>query len=147
MSRIRVSTVIDAPPDRVWADVRDIATHVLWMADAVAIRFLDDQREGVGTTFDCDTKVGPLSLTDRMTVTQWRAGEAIGVRHSGLVTGDGIFRIRSWRGGRTRFTWEERLVFPWWMGGRVGAVAGAVVLKRIWKGNLGRLKHQVETAG
>ena len=136
MARIRVSAVVDAPPRRVWADVRDIASHVQWMADARAIRFTSRRRAGVGTTFECDTRVGPLRLTDRMAVTEWRTGRAIGIRHEGVVTGTGRFVLKPAGHGRTRFTWEERLVFPWWMGGPVGALAGSLVLRLIWRRNL-----------
>lgn len=145
MSRIRVSTVIDAPPRRVWAAVRDIASHVAWMHDAVAIRYTSASREGVGTTFDCDTKVGPLRLTDRMEVTEWAEGRAIGIRHVGVVTGTGRFTLRPARRGRTRFTWDERLVFPWWMGGGPGSAVAAPVLRWIWRRNLADLKRRVET--
>ena len=145
--RIRVSTVIDAPPGRVWTAVRDIASHVGWMHDAVAIRFTSPSREGVGTTFDCDTKVGPLRLTDRMEVTEWDEGRTMGIRHVGVVTGTGRFTLRRVRRGRTRFTWDERLVFPWWMGGRPASMAAAPVLRWIWRRNLADLKRRVETAG
>jgi len=107
------------------------------MQDAVAIRFAGRRRAGVGTEFDCDTRVGPLRLTDRMVVTEWRTGRTMGIRHQGIVTGTGRFTLRPMRGGRTRFTWEERLVFPWWMGGPFGAFAGSFVLRRIWRANLG----------
>lgn len=144
MSRVRVSTVIDAPPRRVWAAVRDISSHVDWMEDAVAIRYTSRSRDGVGTTFDCDTKVGPFRLTDRMEVTEWSEGRAMGIRHVGLVRGTGRFTVRrSYRGG-TRFTWDERLRFPWWMGGAPGSVVVAPVLRRIWRRNLANLKRQVE---
>ena len=59
MGRIVVEVVIDAAPDVVWDDLRDISRHVEWMHDAVAIRFTSEQREGVGTAFDCETAVGP----------------------------------------------------------------------------------------
>src|SRR3546814_14870314 len=75
--------MLAAPPDAVWRDLEDLATHSEWMADAVAIRFLTDQRSGVGTTFECDTKVGPIRLTDVMEITEWRPGKAMGVRHTG----------------------------------------------------------------
>ena len=140
MPGIRVSTVIDAPRREVWARVADISSHVGWMADAEAIRFTSRRRRGVGTTFECDTRVGPLTLTDVMEVTSWAEGREIGVRHTGVVTGTGRFTLRRARGGSTRFTWEERLVFPWWLGGPVGGMVGAQVLKRIWKGNLRRLR-------
>jgi len=142
MSRIRVSTVLDAPPEVVWADLEDISTHVEWMRDAVAIRFTSPHRSGVGTTFDCDTKVGPFRLTDRMEITEWRPGEAMGVRHVGLVTGDGVIRLRKRRGGRTRLTWSERLVFPWWMGGPIGGWAAVPVLWLVWRGSMRNLRER-----
>lgn len=145
MARIRVATTIDAPPKSVWASIRDIATHVGWMEDAVAIRFTSDARDGVGTTFECDTRVGPFRLTDLMEVTEWDERRRMGIRHVGLVTGTGRFTLRKARGNRTRFTWEERLRFPWWMGGPLGGTLGAPLLKRIWRRNLRNLKHQVES--
>lgn len=136
MPKLRVSTTIDAPPDEVWDDVSDLASHVEWMHDARAITFTSERSSGVGTTFDCETRVGPFGLTDRMEVTSWVRGREIGVRHVGLVTGVGRFTIRRLRRGRTRFTWTERLRFPWWMGGPVGAVVARPVLRRVWKRNL-----------
>ena len=140
MPRIAVSTLIDARPRRVWRQVRDISSHVRWMADAESIRFTSPRRRGVGTTFECVTRVGPLALTDVMEVTSWADRKEMGVRHTGVVTGVGRFTLRRARGGRTRFTWEEHLVFPWWLGGPIGGLVGAQVLKIIWKGNLRRLR-------
>ena len=145
MGRIRVSTLIDAPPARVWDEVRHIDRHVDWMADAASITFTSRRRSGVGTTFDCLTRVGPLRLTDRMEITEWRDGKLMGVRHVGLVTGSGRFTLTKARGGRTRFTWDERLRFPWWMGGPIGGIAGGRIMKRIWKKNLRVLKALVES--
>lgn len=144
MARIRVSTVIDAPPARVWDEVRIIERHVDWMADAERITFVGSRRSGVGTAFDCLTKVGPIRLTDRMEITEWREGRLMGVRHTGLVTGRGRFTISRARGGRTRFTWDERLRFPWWLGGPIGGIFGGVVMRGIWKRNLRVLKNLVE---
>ena len=52
MARLRVSTILDASPEEVWADLRDISSHPQWMADAVGIRFLTAQSSGVGTRFE-----------------------------------------------------------------------------------------------
>ncbi len=82
-----------------------------------------DQHRGVGTSFLCDTKVGPIKLVDRMEITEWVTGSTIGVRHVGLVTGSGRFTLTAIDlGRRTRFSWEESLIFPWWLGGRVGSL-------------------------
>ena len=54
--------------------------------------------------------------------------------------------MASRRGRRTRFTWNERLRFPWWLGGAVGARLAKPVLRAIWRRNLRRLKAIVEAA-
>ena len=145
MTRIYVSTVIDASPAEVWAEVESVERHTDWMADAVAIRFVGPQTTGVGTRFVCATKVGPLRLDDRMEITEWRPQEAMGVHHRGVVTGTGRFTIHRAVGRGTLFAWEEQLRFPWWLGGPVGAAVGAPVLRRVWRRNLATLKDLVES--
>ncbi|HZN15814.1 MAG TPA: SRPBCC family protein [Acidimicrobiales bacterium] len=140
---VRVSVDISAPPATVWACVEDIETHTQWMQDAVAIRFTSSQRRGVGTTFDCDTRIGPFRLTDRMEVTDWRDGEAMAIRHVGLVTGEGRFDLVPIETG-TRFVWTESLVFPRRQGGAMAARVAAPILRRVWRGNLLRLRELVE---
>ena len=135
MVAITVETEIDAPPAVVWADVRNIASHVEWMHDAESIWFTSEHKEGVGTSFDCETVVGPIRLTDRMEITEWVDEATIGVRHSGVVTGVGAFTLSPLPGGRTLFRWAEELTFPWFLGGPVGEVPGQLVLKAIWKRN------------
>jgi carbon monoxide dehydrogenase subunit G len=147
VGRIRIRTTIDAPPAKVWDRLADIADHVSWMADAAAIRFTGDRRVGVGTTFECETRIGPLRTTDLMEVTEWRERRAMGVRHVGLFTGTGRFLLRRSPRGRTRLTWDEDLRFPWWLGGPVGAVVAAPVLRAVWRGNLRRLAALVTGTG
>ena len=145
MPRVHVSVVIDAQPAVVWAAVEDIASHVDWMLDARAIRFTSPQRAGVGTTFDCATKVGPFRLTDRMEIVRWEPRRAMYVRHSGLITGTGGFTLERARRARTRFVWDEPLRFPWYFGGPIGALAAKPVLTAIWKRSLANLKAKVES--
>ena len=144
MPRIRVRATIDAPRSAVWARLADIADHVQWMADARAIRFTSERRTGVGTTFECETQIGPLRTTDVMEVTEWRRGRSLGVRHRGVVSGAGRFVLRRGRRGPTRITWDERLRFPWWLGGPVAGLVAAPVLRLVWRGNLRRLASLVE---
>ena len=146
MAHISVSIEIDATPQRVWEVVEPVERHVDWMHDAVAIRFETDQTRGVGTRFLCDTKVGPIELVDKMEITEWRPGEAMGVRHTGMVTGTGMFTLTPIDlGRRTRFTWAEELIFPWWLGGPIGAwIGGKLVMGAIWRRNLRGLARIVE---
>ncbi len=142
--RIRIGVTIAAPPAEVWRVIEPIERHVDWMADAVSITFTSAMRRGVGTRFECVTRVGPLHTTDRLVVTEWEPGRVMGIEHHGVVTGRGRFTLGRRPRGRTRFTWTEELAFPWWMGGRVGALAAKPVLRAVWRRNLRRLKHLIE---
>jgi uncharacterized protein YndB with AHSA1/START domain len=141
---ISVSTVIAASPADVWRAVERIETHTEWMQDAVSIEFRTEQHAGVGAEFDCLTRVGPLHTTDRFVVTRWEPDVAMGISHRGAVTGDGELTLTAWADGATRCEWTERLRFPWWLGGLVGERAGRPVLRRIWQGNLARLRSRIE---
>jgi hypothetical protein len=144
VSRIRVRRVIERPPAAVWDRLADIADHVTWMADAAAIRFTTERRQGVGTAFECESRVGPLRTLDRMEVTEWSPGEAIGVDHRGVVTGTGRFTLRgSLDGQRTELTWDEDLRLPWYLGGPLTATLARPVLRRLWTTNLRRFAAHV----
>jgi hypothetical protein len=133
---ISVSRTVPADVGVVWDALADLGAHIEWMADARAIRFTSPTTEGIGTTFDCDTKVGPFRLHDRMEVTEWEPERSMAVRHVGLVTGEGRFTLHPVPAG-TDLRWEERLRFPWWIPGW----PAAAVLKRIWRGNLRRFER------
>lgn len=143
MTSIAVSVVIDAPVERVWRELADLATHAEWMTDAESIEFVGDSRRGVGTVMRVETRVGPLRTTDVMEVTEWREHEAIGVVHRGIVTGSGRFQLTSLPGG-TRLEWSERLSFPWWLGGAITAGAARPILRRIWHRNLTALQRRIQ---
>jgi len=130
--KIRVAITIDAPPAETWRTVEPIERHVDWMAEADAIRFIGPQTRGVGTTFDCLTKLGPFHLTDRMTVTEWEPPRVLGIRHEGLVSGPARWSLLPERGGAaTRFVWVEdlRLRFPVKALGELGLLAYRPVLQ------------------
>jgi carbon monoxide dehydrogenase subunit G len=143
MARITVHVDIDAHIDEVWKEAADLPSHAEWMADAESIEFLSDQRSGVGTRMRVATKVGPLRTNDLMEVTEWSEGRSIGVKHSGVVTGEGRFDLSSVAGG-TRFSWTEDLTFPILLGGPVTAFFAKPVLGWIWKRNLTGLKQRLE---
>ena len=145
MTHIAVAVEIDAPPEVVWAVLERVEDHGTWMTDAAAIHFEGELRRGVGTRMTVDTRVGPLRLADRMEITEWVDGHAMGVRHRGLVTGRGRFTLVAIGTTATRFAWTETLRFPWWMGGALGGAIGGPVLAAIWRKNLRNLKSLVES--
>jgi hypothetical protein len=128
----------------VWDELERIEDHVTWMRDATAIRFVGDRRRGVGTTFECDTRMGPIRLTDVMEVTGWEPGSSMSVAHRGLVGGTGRFSLDDDATSSTRVRWDERLRFPWWLGGTIGALAARPLLAGLWRGNLRRLRARIE---
>ena len=135
---IVVEIVIPHSVDRVWEELRHIDRHVTWMDDARRIDFDTSQREGVGTSFSCLTRVGPFSTTDKMVITQWDDCHVMGVTHRGLVTGEGQFTLMPADGG-TRLTWSESLHFPWWLAGALGAFLAKPILTIVWRKNLSNL--------
>ncbi len=146
MTRIGLTVMISAPPAAVWASVSNLASHTEWMQDAVAIRFVSDATTGAGVVMDCDTRIGPLQVTDRLVVTEWDEGRMIAIRHEGAVIGTGRFVLAAAGPDRTMFSWTEDLRFPWWMGGPLGAAAARPVLTWTWRRSLAALRRQIEGA-
>lgn len=144
MPTIRISIEINAPLAIVWAAAADLGTHGEWMTDAESIRFLTGRRRGLGTRLEVATRVGPLRTKDIMEVTEWVDHHRIGVRHRGLVTGQGVFELESINPESTRFSWREDLYFPWYLGGAATAWLASPVLAAVWRRNLQRLKRRLE---
>jgi hypothetical protein len=142
---MRLSILVNAPRYAVWRELRDIGAHVRWMEDAESIKFLSPSQSGVGTRFDCATKVGPFRLDDRMEVIEWKEGRALTIRHLGAVKGSGRFSLR-WRRNGTLVVWQEWLRFPAWLGGPVANAVVTPFLRRVWKKNLRNLKAIVEAS-
>lgn len=142
---VATGVAIAAAPDVVWAAIERIDTHTGWMRDAERITYCSERHEGVGAEFECRTRVGPLRTDDRFVVTRWEPGVCMGIEHRGAVTGAGEFRLRPLAGGAgTWFVWDEQLRFPGRLGGAVGERLARPVLRRVWAGNLRRLRALVE---
>lgn len=139
---VTVAVLIEAPLEKVWEAAADLASHVEWMADAERIDFPTPQRTGVGTRMEVLTRIGPFTISDEMEVTGWDPPHRIAVRHQGLVTGEGEFRLDPVAGGVV-FTWRETLHFPWFLGGPVGASLTQPFFRWIWRRNLTRLRGRL----
>lgn len=133
---------MSVPHDRVWAAIADLGSHADWMKDAESIVFVGDRRQGVGTRLEVETAVGPFRTRDIMQVVGWDEGRSVEVVHEGLITGRGTLSA-SPHGQGTLVSWDERLVFPWWLGGPITAWLARPVLAAIWRGNLARLEESL----
>lgn len=145
MKPVTLTVDIEAPTDRVWAELADFGSHPEWMGDAMAIEFITDRTVGVGTQIRVPTRIGPLRTSDVMTVVEWVDNELIAVEHVGAVSGRGRFEI-SPSGSGTVLRWSEILDFPWWLGGALGAWVARPVLRRGWGRNLQTLKRRLEVS-
>ena len=141
---VHLCITIGAPVDHVWQTIEAVETHIQWMTDAESITFRTDQHTGIGTEFDCLTRVGPFTTIDTMRVTEWDPGAAMGIEHRGIVTGRGRFTLTASGAGLTEFCWTEDLVFPTRLGGGAAERIARPVFGRIWRGNLTRLRDLAE---
>lgn len=141
MKPIEVSILIPASPGEVWAELERIEDHPTWMADAVGVEFVSEARRGKGTRISVLTRIGPLHTTDEMVFTEWDPPRVMGVAHRGLFAGTGRFTLEA-TGDGTRFTWIETIRFPWFLGGPLGALVARPILRRVWNGNLRRLRDR-----
>ncbi len=143
MTRIVSRVIIRAAPAVVWQLASNLAAQPEWMRDLVAVRFASAQRSGPGVVMECDTRIGPFRLTDRIVVSEWQECRTIAIRHEGLVTGTGRFSIEPDLVG-TRLTWIEELRFPWWLGGPVAGAAARPALTATFRRDLSRLRRLAE---
>jgi hypothetical protein len=142
MAHVRVSRIIDAPLRDVWPVVADIEGHARWQVDVRAIRFTTAERTGVGAAYLCDTQLGPIRMTIPMTVVEWHDRKAVAVQYQGRLSGRGRIAVRR-RRRATRVSWSAHIRLPWFLGGPVGALGAAQLLRVVWTRNLANLEREL----
>ncbi len=122
MTRIDITLNLPHGIDHVWERLTDWASHSTWIPNTVVT--VTKSTAGVGTEFVGVTRIGPLTLDDPMTVTEF-APPAKGVA-SCLVTKTGTvlggtagFTLTSIDATATRLDWFEDVhlkpvVSFWW---------------------------------
>jgi carbon monoxide dehydrogenase subunit G len=109
--RLEVRSVIGATPERVWKVLSDWDRQASWMPDVAWIRFLGDER-GLGARLQVKTRVFGIPLaTDLVEVTVFDPPRRLAVRHTGVVTGVGEWRLDRSEDG-TAFAWTETISMP-----------------------------------
>jgi Polyketide cyclase / dehydrase and lipid transport len=121
---------VDGPADRVWKIMTDWPRHAEWVPFTRA-----EGGDGLGSTLDAWTGLGPIGFTDTMVITEWEPPEderrgRVSVRHTGaLVKGEGRFDVQPLAGDRCRVVWAERIDLPLGLLGRLGWVGIAPLSK------------------
>ena len=142
---IRTFVVIDASPERVWAELADIEGQPRWMREMKAVRLLTHAPVGAGTRGEATVRIFGIAVTDPVTVTEFDPPRRFAIRHEGTFAGGGVIELEPGVDGTsTILRWEETLVPP--LLPHLGAAVQRPVLERIFQDDLGRLRELLETA-
>jgi uncharacterized membrane protein len=136
--------VIDAPIDRVWAELADIEGQPRWMHDMKSVRLTSPLPIGVGTEGISTVRVFGIGVTDPVTITEFQPPTRFALRHDGIVSGSGLITLEPGADGTTTIVrWEERLVAP--LLPHLGAAVFERVFGPIFQADLFRLRDLVES--
>lgn len=120
-NHIAISTLINAPAEKVWSAIADWQSQGEWMLQT-KVRLVSEQSEGVGVKIEAFT--GPfyrlyprfkfLGLLDLMEVTAWQPPHRCDVIHYGkILKGSGTFEVIALDESHTTFHWSEEVIAPW----------------------------------
>jgi hypothetical protein len=131
---ISVSARINASSSETWAALENINSHVQWMKDAESIHFTTAGRTRTGTEFVCVTKVGPIRLTDAMSITSWTPCDAMGVHHlkSRMHIHPSVRPVRDSRRSRTAYRATDRALVRASHNARVGTTVASRTAGSVW---------------
>ena len=83
----RTATVVNAPPEAVWAVLADPPTYEEWVVGSKEIRRWDPEWPAVGAAFHHTVQVGPLPVKDRTTVLESEPPRRLVLRARARPTG------------------------------------------------------------
>ena len=87
--------VIDAPIERVWAEVADIEGQPRWMHEMKAVRLLTPGPVGVGTEAEADVRILGIAVTDPVTITEFEPPHRFAISHEGSFKGRGVITLEA----------------------------------------------------
>ncbi len=115
MGSLELVRTLPGDPDQVFAVLGDFAAYGQFQP-LTTIRATPGP-VGPGWSFVARTGVGPLSVTDRMVVTEWEPGAHFTIVKLGPVLDGGASVHLSAEGPDTRVVWREEIVpRPGWLG-------------------------------
>ncbi len=93
--------VIDAPIERVWAELADVAGQPRWMHEIKAIR-VPDGPIAVGMTCEADVRMFGITVTDPVTITTFEPPHRYAISHDGTFKGSGTITLEAGPTARRR---------------------------------------------
>jgi uncharacterized protein YndB with AHSA1/START domain len=142
---IRTFVVIDASPERVWAELADIEGQPRWMREMKRVRLLTAPPVGAGTRGEATVRIFGIAVTDPVTVTEFDPPRRFGIRHEGTFGGRGVIELEPGADRTSTIVrWEETLIPP--LLPHLGAALQRPILERIFQDDLGRFRELLEAA-
>jgi uncharacterized protein YndB with AHSA1/START domain len=138
-----MSAEIRAPIDAVWSYLVDWEGLHRWMSELSALRITSTRREGVGVEGVASVRIGGITTTDRIRVTDWDPPVRVTIAHLGWVSGSGAMVCQENSRG-TLFSWTERLEPPLGPVGWIGMQILRPLIKRTFSADVRRLKELAE---
>ena len=141
---IESMVVIDAPIERVWAELADIEGQPRWMHDMKSVRVLTPGPVKVGTEAIAEVRILGITVNDPVHITEFEPPRRFAISHEGSFKGSGLITLEAGADGTTTIVrWEERLIPP--LLPHLGALVMSPTLGAIFQADLVRLKELVET--
>jgi len=141
--RVEASRDLPATPERVWEQIRRWEDQSGWIRDAVWVRVLTPEREGVGVRVRVLNRVLLVPVfTEQLEVTGWEPSRRIVMAHRSFVGGTGVWSLEATDGG-TRFTWTEELSLPIPLLGELALLVYRPFLRRVMRSSLANLQRLV----
>jgi len=141
--RVEASRDLPATPERVWGQIRRWEDQSRWIRDAVWVRVLTPEREGLGVRVKVLNRVLLVPLfTEQLEIMGWDPPRRIVMAHRSFVRGTGIWSLEPDDGG-TRFMWSEELSLPIPLLGELALLVYRPFLRRLMRGSLSNLQRLV----
>jgi uncharacterized protein YndB with AHSA1/START domain len=141
--RVEASRDLPATPERVWARIRRWEDQSRWIRDAVWVRVLTPEREGLGVRVKVLNRVLHVPLfTEQLEVVGWDPPRRIVMAHRSFVRGTGNWSLEPEDAG-TRFTWTEDLSLPFPLLGELALLVYRPFLRRLMRSSLADLQRLV----
>jgi uncharacterized membrane protein len=122
--RVSASTLVAAPPDRVWAVVSDPARALSFMSGVTRWEVEGDQRTGLGARYRVLFRIGAAEVGGLIEVVEWDEGSELAWTSVMGIDQRGRWRVRPQSNGRTRV--ELRMAYGVASAGLIGWVAERV---------------------
>ena len=142
--RVQASTVFASDRERVWAMAIRWEDQPRWMKDAVWVRVLSAEREGVGARIRVKNRVLHVPLfAEELEVTAWAPPQRMEMAHRSFVRGVGTWELEP-QGDGTRFTWTEDLSLPVPLLGELALLVYRPFMRRLMCRGLSSLQRVVD---